>query len=248
MYYNKDFYITKPIWNNALSYENRINKKLYVPSLIKANSLNDIKLWDKIVFEDYDFNWVLQSSKWLKNFYEFDLDIKNKKWNNIKLFLFDNHNHAYYFWHYAKSLWIIENNNLLYHIDEHSDMRDPLKYLWKNPNLKDVFEYTNYYLNVWNYIIPAKKDWLIDEIIQIRNEENLLRLKDKEIINEKWIILNLDLDFFEPELDYIDFNLKKEVIEKIIIKSDLVTVATSSFFIDQKLALEVFKKLFWNII
>jgi hypothetical protein len=63
--------------------------------------------------------------------------------------------------------------------------------------------------------------------------------------NEKRnIILNLDLDFFEPALDFIDYNLKKEVILDLAEKAILVTVSTSPFFINQELALKVFKDIF----
>ena len=110
--YSKPYYIDTPFWNNAFSYNKRPNKKLYVPSLIKTNNLDDIQFWDQIVFEDYDFKWNLQSCKWLKNFYEIDLD------NFPKIYFFDNHNHAYFFWHKARFDWIISNNSTLYHIDD----------------------------------------------------------------------------------------------------------------------------------
>jgi hypothetical protein len=56
--------------------------------------------------------------------------------------------------------------------------------------------------------------------------------------------LNLDLDFFEPELDYIDYELKKRVILDIAQKADLITVCTSPYFIHQKRALRVFRDIF----
>lgn len=292
--YSRPFYITKNEWNNTFSFKKRQNKKIYVTSLKKINSFDEIKLGKEIVFEDFDENWVLRSCKWLENFYEMDFwKIKNppsplyqgEKVNYKKLYLFDNHNHAYFFWYKAKVDWIIWDNSVLIHIDEHSDLRDPWVYLQKNDlnNLEKIFDYTNHTLNVWNYIIPAKKDKIIWEIIQIRSEVELLvfskKLKNQNffpvISNEveksfkesnnnlitnndtnkeqisplqsKWqssIILNLDLDFFEPNLDYIDYNLKKEVIIELTKKASLITVATSPFFIDQDLALKVFKDLF----
>jgi hypothetical protein len=39
--------------------------------------------------------------------------------------------------------------------------------------LQKVFEYTNFALNVGNYIIPAEKQGLISETIQIRSEDAL---------------------------------------------------------------------------
>jgi hypothetical protein len=59
-----------------------------------------------------------------------------------------------------------------------------------------------------------------------------------------WIICNIDLDFFEPWLDFIDYDLKMKVVRDAIAKSDIVTFATSPFFIDQNLALRVFRDIF----
>ena len=205
--YKNSFYIKNPVWNNAFSFDKRLNKELYVANLIKVNNLEEIKLWEKVVFEDFNFSWKLEPCMWLNNFYEIE-------WNNKKIYLFDNHNHAYYFWYLARDLKIIWDNNILYHIDEHSDMRDPKKYLLKpeSLDLEKVFDYTNNFLNVGNYIIPAIKEWIINEVIQIRNESNLLEYFCNErlqsfITNKKNIILNLDLDFFQPDLDFIDYEL-----------------------------------------
>ena len=277
--YSKPFYITSPVGNNAFSFDERRNKKLYVPSLIKAKT-EDIKIWNKIAFEDFNFDSKLESCIWLENFYEII-------WSSKKIYLFDNHNHAFYFWHKALINWEIWKNNYLFHIDEHSDMRDPWKYLNREDSLdlEKVFQFTNYKLNVGNYIIPAIKSWLIKEVIQIRSESDLIWItssldrpipwipichseldseslvstniffkKDPEsssgwhkIIQKSEknnIILNLDLDFFRPELDFIDYNLKKKVVLEIAKKATVITVASSPFFIEQKLALKTFKDLF----
>lgn len=236
--YSEPFYITEAFWNNAFSYNKRPNKKLFVPSLTKINNLDDIKFWDKIVFEDYDFNWNLQSCCWLENFYEIDYLVdpeSSSGWQKKKIYLVDNHNHVYFFWHKSRFEWIIWNNSTLYHIDEHTDLRDPWIYLEQEElkNLKRIFEYTNY-VDVWNYIIPAIHDWLVKEMHQIRSESELNEVKSKleEINSSSSIILNLDLDFFQPKLDYIDYNLKKELIQKLTKKADLITISTSPFFIN----------------
>lgn len=58
------------------------------------------------------------------------------------------------------------------------------------------------------------------------------------------MILNLDLDFFAPELDYIPFEDKKRIVLHFARQSDLITVATSPFFIDQKRAIEMLGRVF----
>ena len=239
--YQKSFYITEKIGNNALSYDQRSNKELLVPSLKTISSFDQIEFWDEIVFEDYDFDDILQSCTGLKNFYEMT-------WKWKPMYLFDNHNHAYYFFYLARQEWYITDWATLFHVDEHADMRDPWKYLMKPDSLdmRQVFKYTNFSeVNVGNYIIPAQKEWLLWDVIQIRNEKNLLDYESGSCDTYTWnIILNLDLDFFEPELDFIDYDLKKKVILDMAERADFITVATSPFFIDQELAIKVFKDIF----
>lgn len=240
--YHKPFYITDSVGNNALSFNRRKNKQLFVPSLKKISSLDNIEFTKEITFEDYDFDGMLQTCHGLQNFYEIS-------WNGKTIYLVDNHNHVLYFWYLSRSQGIISDNTLLYHIDEHADTRDPWEYLLRpdSEDLQKVFGYTNFFLNVGNYIIPAEKEWLVWETIQIRSEGALeLYEKGEYIWKEKGrsTILNLDLDFFSPGLDYIDYELKKRVILDITKKADLITVCTSPFFIDQERALEVFRDLF----
>lgn len=246
--YKEDFYITENVWNNSLSFNNREDPKLFVPKLIKIDNFEKIKLLkknpEKITFQDFWFDCKLSTNFWLENFYEIEYLWK-------KIYLFDNHNHALFFWYLSKKQWIIEKSSTLYHVDEHADYRDPQINLEKT-DLKSIFKYTNFSdINVGNYIIPAEREWLIWETIQIRNTKNLEDYLNSPIIpfhkgdeQRNNIILNLDLDFFQPDLDFINYNLKKKVILDIAKKADVITVSTSPFFIDQKLALKVFKDLF----
>ena len=242
--YNKWFFIESPVWNNEFSFDKRQNKKLFVPEIIEAKSFGEIKFQDdleKIAFEDFDFDNKLSTNYWLKNFYRFQM-----LWKEVVLF--DNHNHAFYFWYEARSRKIIWDKNILIHIDQHADTRDNDKIISKSDSksLEKVFDFTNFVLNVWDYIIPAQKEGIIENIVQIRNTKNLedyLQNFSNRKNNSK-IILNLDLDFFASELDFIDFELKKKVILDVFEKASYVTVCTSPFFVDQGLAVEKFKEIF----
>lgn len=262
--YKEWFYIKDKVGNNAFSYDKRKNKKLYVPNIIES-SINEIELkddFDKIAFEDFWFDWKISTNYGLKNFYKI-------KWKWKEIVLVDNHNHVFYFWYEARKKWIIGDNNILVHIDEHADTRDPEEYLLKPDSfdLEKIFEFTNYKLNVWNYIIPAQREWIVWEVIQIRNQSNLDDyLKRISPINwdprystlknncwdthfwcpEESVILNLDLDFFQRDLDYIDYRLKKKVILDAASRAKVITVSTSPFFIDQKYAIKVFKDIFFD--
>ena len=242
--YNKWFFIESPVWNNEFSFDKRQNKKLFVPEIIEAKSFDEIKFQDdleKIAFEDFDFDDKLSTNYWLKNFYRFQM-----WWKEVVLF--DNHNHAFYFWYEARSRKIIWDKNILIHIDQHADTRDNDKIISKSDSksLEKVFDFTNFVLNVWDYIIPSQKEGIIENIVQIRNTKNLedylQNFSNKK--NNSKIILNLDLDFFASELDFIDFELKKKVILDAFEKASYVTVCTSPFFVDQGLAVEKFKEIF----
>lgn len=117
--YQAPFYLTEPVGNNAFSYEKRANKSLYIPSIIDG-TFSDIVLGKEMVFEDFDEKGILCSCTGLQNFVRMG-------WNGIPMVVFDNHNHALYFWYEARANGLIGTKNTLVHIDEHSD-------LWGNEN------------------------------------------------------------------------------------------------------------------
>lgn len=68
-------------------------------------------------------------------------------------------------------------------------------------------------------MIRIENEFQIDEFIDYIPEENA--------------ILNLDLDIFAPELDYIDERKKIACIQNLLSQVKYVTIATSPYFIDQ---------------
>ncbi|MCH8518923.1 UPF0489 family protein [Candidatus Gracilibacteria bacterium] len=296
--YTQEFYITEPVGNNAFSYEQRKNKQLYVPSLKRIESFDEVELLnptrhlsptlscqergqasEKVAFEDFDFDGKLQTCFGLKNLYKLE-------WKGKKIFLVDNHNHVHFFWYLARSQGIIADGAKIYHIDAHADMRDPGVYLSKSQSrdMHKVFDYTNFTLNVGNFIVPALREGLVSEVVQIRGEEDLKeythqyiptiphpnpllgeereqatemhqklqsfsppkekRFRYEGVMGKQSIILDLDLDFFAPEMGYIDFSLAKQVILDIASKADLITICTSPFFIKQERALRILREIF----
>ena len=59
------FYIEKPTGNNIFSYEDRENKKIYVPKLIEG-TLDDVSVGEEIVFNEIDEDIEIKA-KGLKN-------------------------------------------------------------------------------------------------------------------------------------------------------------------------------------
>ncbi len=257
--YNQTFSLNGRLGNNAFSYELRGNKTLFVSSIIDGN-FRDVKEWSEIVFEDIDEKGVLRSCTGLRNFVRMD-------WKGIPMIVFDNHNHALYFWYEALSRGDIGQKNTLVHIDEHSDLWANDNNIEKSPQtplnkggtdtpraprergggiieLKNIFEFTNYQCNVGNYIQPAIRSGIIETVLRIEDTIGMEKYASYEKWKDESMILNLDLDFFAPELDYIPFEDKKRTILHFARQSDLITIATSPFFIDQKRAIEMFGRVF----
>ena len=237
MYFWKN--INQPVWNNELSYEKRkelwLKCNLYIPAIkdIKHINLENLdkylKIWNDIVFEEV-LNNKLYSQKWLK-YYLVGEYITNK------VCIFDNHNLAFYFiWKYFLETW---KKLDLIHIDQHSDMKEPYFIPQKLNLLEEIEEYTFTWLNVWNYLIPLQKLWFIGNIKQCRTEYTLMNLTEKEVENK---ILNIDLDFWVKEMWSSYKSLEK--VKQFILKSPLVLIATSPYFMNQKEALKIIYNLF----
>lgn len=79
-----------PVGNNALSHDIRENKSLFIPSIIHG-SLSDVQIGMEVVFADRDEQGILRECIGLESFVKTD-------WNGIPVIVFDNHNHALYFW------------------------------------------------------------------------------------------------------------------------------------------------------
>ncbi len=240
MSYTIPYILSEKKWNNAFSYDIRKIKTLTIPSLIEW-MLANVKIGDSIVFEEME-NGILKSCKWLEHF------IHLMPWSYPSIWpitIFDNHNHALYFWLEAIRNGIIKPGFELIHIDEHSD-------LWDNENRIDkekaiqsevyAWEFTNLSCNVGNYIQPAVDAGIVGSMIRIENEYELDTYM--RYIPHKNSVLNLDLDFFAPEMDFIDEEKKLKCIRNLLPKVRCVTIATSPYFIDQWLAIEKLDQIF----
>ena len=223
------FYIEKPIGNNIFSYEDRSNKKIYVPKLIEG-SLDDVVVGDKVVFNEIDENIEIKA-KGLKNMVKYSIEDK-------EVYIFDNHNHALYFW--IKSLKFNKFNKgcKLVHIDQHKDMREPENYNVDMNDIDDVFRYTNDVLNVGNFIQPALKHNIFSEVVIIDSSYGF----NLDIQGE--FVLDIDLDIFSKDMEYISYDLRINRIKELIKKAKVITIASSPFFIDQEYAIKVLKELF----
>lgn len=109
--------------------------------------------------------------------------------------------------------------------------------------------------NIGNFITPCISSWLISEMIQIRTEytlhaeseklkvNNLLPSSDSIIRN--YVICDIDMDFRAPEMSISDVDKTMDQVRSLMDQADLITIATSPYFIDQKLALDLLHQLLW---
>lgn len=223
------FYIDKPIGNNIFSYEERSNKKIYVPKLIEG-TLDDVVVGNEVVFNEIDENIEIKS-KGLKNMVKYNLKDKD-------VYIFDNHNHALYFWIKSLKLNNFNKGCKLVHIDQHKDMREPENYDVDMDNIDDVFRYTNEVLNVGNFIQPALKHSIFSEVIIIDSSYGF------NLDAQGEFVLDIDLDIFSKDMEYISYDLRINKIKELIEKAKVITIASSPFFIDQEYAIKVLKELF----
>lgn len=223
------FYIEKPTGNNIFSHEDRSNKKIYVPKLIEGD-LSSVKVGDEVVFSEIDFEEEINAIG-LKNMVKFN-------YKNKDVYIFDNHNHAFYFWIKSLSNNMFNKGCKLVHIDQHKDMREPENYDVDINDIDDVFRYTNYVLNVGNFIKPALHHNIFSEAIIIDSTYGF------GLDVEGEIVLDIDLDIFSKDMEYMSYDLRVDKIKEYIDRANVITIASSPFFIDQDYAIKVLKELF----
>ncbi len=227
MHYQNKQALTHKLGNNAFAWDERTMKYGSSPTLTIAaviyGTLDDIKIGSDIVFEEIE-NEKLTSCVGLDNFVQL----------SANMVVFDNHNHALYFWIDAVRSWKIQPGCEIIHIDEHSDLWDnenQLNLEQAIQNMEYAWDFTNLSCNVGNYILPAIKSGLVTRMIRIENEYQIDTYMD--YIPSENSVLNLDLDIFAPELDHIREEKKIKIIRNLLKKVQYVTIATSPYFIEQ---------------
>lgn len=215
---------------------------LRVAPIKKVDNYESLEIdYEHFSFSEKNENWEIEYFHGLKNF----LWIERSDFPPI--FIFDNHNHAITFRYniiYGKKIDNVE----LVHIDQHSDCRENENYLelnWDKNELENIFKFWNEKCNVGNFIPPAIESGMIVNQVQIRSTT---ALKNLEIDKNQNYILDMDLDFC---LDWIDRNkINQETVKLLKNKFDEVwkyvlwiTIATSPYFLDQKLAIKIIEEL-----
>jgi len=233
------FYLNKESANSQIS---GCKNHLRVAPIKKINSYVDLEIdYEHFSFAEKDKTWEIEYFHGLKNF------LWIEKSCVPPIFIFDNHNHAPVFRYniiYNKRIKNVE----LIHIDQHSDCRENknhLKWNWNENELENVFHFYNEKCNVGNFIPSSIESWIISDQTQIRS---IFALKNLKIEKNQNFILDIDLDFC---LNWIDRNIINEESIKILKKKFneswnfalCITIATSPYFLDQEVAINILKKL-----
>lgn len=227
------FYIEKPVGNNIFSYDERTIKKIYIPKLIKA-PISHVCTGSEPGFVEVD-EGIENICTGLENMYELSLEGEYK---DKDVYLFDNHNHAFYFWCKALNEGKFKEGIRLLHVDQHKDTREPENYDVDIYNMEDVKRYTNEVLNVGSFIKPAIHHKMFDDVDIVDSTYSMERKAPDKYV------LDIDLDFFSRDMEYIDFNWRIDRVKEYIKKAKVITIATSPFFIEQDKAIEALKMLF----
>jgi len=226
------FHIEKAVGNNAFSYAQRQQKSIYVAPLL-CGQVEKLAVGTDIVFSEIEDN-VENNCLGLQRFHLLQTPEKT-------IFIFDNHNHAFTFWVWAAKNSLFPIGGLLMHIDQHKDMRVPLEYLESkivtDLDLEEVLRYTNFSLNVGNFIQPALQLGLFSEVKMLVDSCDF----KKELPDQ--FVLDVDIDIFANEMKYIDHDFKIQHIRSCMKLADFITIATSPFFMDQTEAIEIVKEI-----
>lgn len=251
--YGNKLYIDTPISNNKFSFEKRKNKKIVIANIIEG-SIKEVNKGDEFSFIEIDENNNEISCFGVKN-------MILQKQEDKKIYIFDNHNHTFYFTyeHYKETktkfdfihidqhkdlrepdLYFKDYSQVLkssYHAFEHEMNKIGIKsenIIKEEFNRKDndatiAFLYTNTTLNVGNFIKPLMEMDLINDFHCVDSQYSLDEIDKYDVSNN--YVLDLDLDFFSNEMDYICELEKIKIIRKLINKASLVLIATSPYFI-----------------
>ncbi|MDF2379516.1 MAG: UPF0489 family protein [Candidatus Gracilibacteria bacterium] len=233
-YYCTGLLLDKGIGNNSFSLDRKPQRSpLRITPLMKG-SFGDLQVSDQITFHDFDEDKWVECSGLEKALLCLDYE--------IPIYVFDNHNHAFYGWCEGLMAGWFQKGATLVHVDAHYDDAVPPNIEVNIDDLKDVFRYTNEVLQIATFINPALELGIFDEV---RNyvESKEFGVASLELGEQKQIVLDIDLDVFCTEMSHVEFEQKMEVIRKYLPQTKLITMATSPFFIDQEKAIRMAKRI-----
>lgn len=252
MYYQIATSLTTPQGNNSLHFQER--KKHGSDSILRIPPLCK-----------WDLSMVVQASEWIC--YEY-IDDETQQLISAPglesliclphptkdIFIIDNHNHAFSCWWRSYQKQTITRWSHLIHLDQHSDFVDATLSLeaffrlqWQeytissSLDIKHIDRYSNEILTIASFIKPALECQLCDSYTMILSEYRLLHEPISSRQGNSSLIVDIDLDFWAPEMSIIEYHKTIRQVQKIITLPTVgcITIATSPTYIDHEKAMNV---------
>ena len=248
-YYASETFLTRPLWNNHIDFLER--KKIWsdcilrIPSMISW-TLDEVRLVLQSSTPSYEY---LSNREKLVSACGLQHIVHISYRDTLPVFVMDNHNHAFYCWYLSYKRYKTPRWSHLIHIDQHSDLNTANTDTKLSPHssLADVAQYTNEVLDIGSFIQPAKRYWLISDYSMVLTEYSLLNFacSSPTLLAKEGIILDIDLDFWAPEMSITHYEQTIQRVRKILALPQVrcVTIATSPTYIDQKRALEILRDI-----
>ncbi len=229
--YEREKHITQAIGNNAFSYDQRIALwsagKLYIPSLIQG-TVADLQQGSDICFEEV-VDGKLISCTGLKNFLQ-------TTFHGVPVYIVDNHNHALSFRYTYKTSNVQRPTCNVIHIDQHTDIKENENIFSPDDNIET---FVNEKTNVGNFITAAINSWIVKDVVQVRTDYTLQNVQ-RVTSNVQRFILDVDIDF-RADKEATEADL--EIVRKLMKQAQLVTIATSPYFMNQEKAIKLIQQL-----
>ncbi len=232
-YYSRACYLDSGVGNNAFSLERKPERERLMLTRLEIGLIGDLQCSSETSFQDYDSDVWMQCGGLEKAILSFEAD--------MPIYVFDNHNHAFYGWIEALHAGVFSRGARLVHMDAHFDDAEPEHVKVDLNDIEDVWKYTNETLQIASFIKPALELDVFDQVVNYVESADFTELP--EIGADQEIILDIDLDVFCDEMSHVSWKQKLDVITHYLPQTKLITMATSPFFIDQQRAIDIAKRL-----
>ena len=105
-----------------------------------------------------------------------------------------------------------------------------------------IIEYSNHVCQVGDFIIPAQALGIVGDVVQIRTQYAIDQWLSEPLSSP--YILDIDIDFRAPGLEHLQ--KRDELVARLMRGAHAVTIATSPYFIDQQVAIDLLKVIIHN--
>ncbi len=165
--------------------------------------------------------------------------------------VFDNHNHALYFWYEARARGFLPPGAALVHADEHSDLGAAPGKIAASASSEEAFRFANRLCRVGDFVRPCLENGFFSSFSWVGTEESCLAAL-------RWIAgareegfpdpgtpyaFDFDADFFSENMSYMDRAARLRAVRALASRAVFVTAATSPYFMAQDAAVAVVREV-----